>query len=84
MAKRQTDLADHLRAQIERAKRRNHRYYCEKCRTFVARRKCRFRHRGRYWKLDDLRGLPAKLESGESLAVDEMLFVEAVREPSDL
>lgn len=84
MTKRPIDLADHLRAQIERADALGHRYYCERCRSFVARRKCRFRHRGRYWKLSDVRALPAKLESGESLAVDEMLFVEALRERLDL
>ena len=84
MPKRQIDLADHLRAQIKRAEQLDHRHYCEKCRSFVPKRRCRFRHRGRYWALSDLRALPHKLESGESLDVDEMLFVETLRERVDL
>lgn len=84
MPKRQIHLADHLRAQIERADQLDHRYYCERCRSFVSKRRCRFRHRGRYWPLSDLRALPDKLESGESLNVDEMLFVETLRERADL
>lgn len=74
MTKRQIDRADAL----------GHRYYCELCRSFVATRRCRFRHRGRYWTLNELRALPRKLESGESLDVDEMLFAEALRERLDL
>lgn len=84
MPRKQIDLADYLRAQIERADRLGHRYYCERCRAFVAKRRCRFRHRGRYWRLDDLRSLPDKLESGRSLTVTEMLFLEALRERADL
>jgi hypothetical protein len=84
MPKRSVDLADYLRAQIERADALGHRYYCERCRAFVARRKCRFRHRGRYWRLDQLRAIPDKLASGASLTVDEMLFVETLRERADL
>lgn len=84
MAKRSIDLAAHLRAQIERADASGRPYYCERCRAFVAKRRCRFRHRGRYWRLNDLRALPPKLESGESLTVNEMLFVEALRERADL
>ena len=84
MTKQQIDLVNLLRTQIERADRLDYRYYCERCRSFVAKRRCRFRHRGRYWKLSELRELPDKLESGESLTVDEMLFVEALRERVDL
>jgi len=84
MAKRSIDLAAHLRAQLERAAASSRPYYCERCRAFVSKRRCRFRHHGRYWCLTDLRALPPKLESGESLTVNEMLFVEALRERADL
>lgn len=84
MTKRQIELAGYLRAQIRRADALGQRYYCELCRSFVAKRRCRFRHRGRYWKLNELRALPTKLETGESLDVDEMLFVEALQERADL
>jgi hypothetical protein len=76
MSERIQRLIDRLEALLERAKAHNSRYYCESCRRTVGRRPCEYRHKRRYWSIEEIREVHAKLGRGDSLTLSEMVFIE--------
>lgn len=64
---RRSTLLSILNAQIDQAERAEHHYFCERCRAFVSSKRCRFRHKGRYWSLADVERLRDKLSDDRSL-----------------
>lgn len=78
---RRSTLQQTLSAMVERAERAGRRSFCERCRTFVSQKRCRFRHKGRYWSLEEVKRIRDKLADDRSLAPHELVFLELLERP---
>ena len=72
------DVIKHLEYKIRQAEHYKTYHFCEVCKMFSPRRPCKYKHQQRYWALHHFRSLHQKLQSEQSLSVEELLLLEVI------
>ena len=79
-----SELTQELEYLIRQAEYHKTFHFCEACYAFIPKRRCKYRHRKRYWTLEQFTKLYEKLKADQALDLQDAMLMEVLQAKQEL